>query len=226
MIIYGKQVFLYYLEHHKEKIEEIYLAKEIDKPLFNKIAKCGVKIQKLDFIKAQAMATGGNHQGFLAKVKDYEFCDFNSLKKSDFLLILYNLNDVGNIGAIIRTAYALGACGIVIIAKDINAANITRTSQGAIVDMKIALSNDALTCINELKQTGFSIIASAKDGKSIVGYKKEGKKALILGNESEGIPNKILSKCDEIVGIKMSNNFDSLNVGAACAILCDRILNG
>ena len=228
MIIYGKQLFLHLLKHHKDKLEEIYLAKEVQKDIFNQIAKVGLKIQKVDNQKAQALARGGNHQGFLAKVKDYEFATLNEIKKSDYLVILYGLSDVGNIGAITRTAYALGAGGIVIVGKNENLAmqGVVRASSGAAYELPIALCTDGLGFINELKQVGFKIYAANAGGKSAKEFKFESKNALIMGSEGEGIPNKVLQKCDDILGVNMRKDWDSLNVSVAFGILFDRIVNG
>lgn len=85
MIIYGKQLFLHLLEKHKEKLINIYLAKDIEKDIFNKIVKSGVKIHKVDNKKAQALARGGNHQGFLAEVCEFEFASLNEIKKTRLL---------------------------------------------------------------------------------------------------------------------------------------------
>lgn len=228
MIIYGKQLFLHLLKHHKDKLEEIYLAKEVQKDIFNQIAKVGLKIQKVDNQKAQALARGGNHQGFLAKVKDYEFATLNEIKKSDYLVILYGLSDVGNIGAITRTAYALGAGGIVIVGKNENLAmqGVVRASSGAAYELPIVLCSDGLSLINELKQVGFKIYAANAGGKSAKEFKFESKNALIMGSEGEGIPNKVLQKCDDILGVNMRKDWDSLNVSVAFGILFDRIVNG
>ncbi|WP_086254366.1 23S rRNA (guanosine(2251)-2'-O)-methyltransferase RlmB [Campylobacter vicugnae] len=228
MIIYGKQLFLHLLKHHKDKLEEIYLAKEVQKDIFNQIAKVGLKIQKVDNQKAQALARGGNHQGFLAKVKDYEFATLNEIKKSNYLVILYGLSDVGNIGAIVRTAYALGAGGIVIVGKNENLAmqGVVRASSGAAYELPIALCSDGLSLINELKQVGFKIYAANAGGKSAKEFKFESKIVLIMGSEGEGIPNKVLQKCDDILGVNMRKDWDSLNVSVAFGILFDRIVNG
>lgn len=64
MIIYGKQIVLYVLENHPKLVEEVFLSKEIDNKLFSKFLKLGKKIHRLDNQKAQALAKGGNHQGF------------------------------------------------------------------------------------------------------------------------------------------------------------------
>ncbi|EGK8097209.1 23S rRNA (guanosine(2251)-2'-O)-methyltransferase RlmB [Campylobacter lari] len=226
MIVYGKQVFFYILEKHKEKIKEIYLAKECEKADFSKIAKASKKIKKLDFKTAQSLARGGNHQGFLMEIDEFEFSSFESLKEKDFIVILYNISDVGNIGAIVRSAYALGADGVILVAKSVAIDGVIRASSGAALDMKIVLNDDILSMINELKQKGFYIYASASEGSDIHTIKAKDKKVLIMGSEGFGIAPKVLKKCDECVGIKMHNDFDSLNVSAAFAILCDRMKNG
>ena len=91
--------------------------------------------------------------------------------------------------------------------------------------MKVCLCQDIFAALNELKQLGFGLYASAKGGKSPSELNFKGKKLLIMGSEGFGLPQKIIAKCDECVGIKMKNDFDSLNVSAAFAILCDRMVN-
>lgn len=225
MIIYGKQLLFHLIDNHKDKIEKIYLAKELDSSTFNKISKVGVKIEKLDFKKAQAMARGGNHQGFLAEVKEFEFASFEDLKKSNFLVVLYGLSDVGNIGAIVRTAYALGVDGLLVVSKSLAIEGIIRSSSGAAYELPICVIEDGLSLINELKQAKFKVYASASGGTDARSIKYADRKVLVMGSEGDGIPNKALSKCDECIGIKMNKSFDSLNVSAAFAIICDRMVN-
>ncbi|KAA6225218.1 MULTISPECIES: 23S rRNA (guanosine(2251)-2'-O)-methyltransferase RlmB [unclassified Campylobacter] len=224
MLVYGKQVFFYILNNHKHLVNELFLAKECDKKTFAQIVNFGFKINKLDFKTAQSYARGGNHQGFLLDIKDYEFTHFNEIKKSEFLVMLCGISDVGNIGAIARTAYALGVDGLVVVGEKLTMQGIVRTSSGAALGLNIALIKDALSALNELKQLNFHIYASDINGQDIhkmhFGHKK---KVLILGSEGFGLSHKIIKQCDECVGIKMSHNFDSLNVSAAFAILCDRI---
>lgn len=224
MIIYGKQIFLYMLNKYPHMIEEIYLAKEIDKKLFSRLVKLNVDIKKPDNKKAQALARGGNHQGFLLKVKDYEFTSFSEIKDGDFVLVLAGVTDVGNIGAIIRSAYALGVSGIVIsMVNQISAEGIMRSSSGAMLDMPVSLSKDIVTVINELKQSSFSVYGAHMSGEDVRDLKFEGKKALILGSEGMGLTNRVLNMCDKKIKIKMQREFDSLNVSVASALLCDRM---
>ncbi len=226
MIIYGKQLFLYVLEKYPGKIKKILLAKECDKKLFSQIARLNKPIEKLDFKKAQALARGGNHQGFLCEIEDKELKAFEEIKDKDFLLMLYGLSDVGNIGAIARTAYAFGVDALVVSGvKSLNLEGILRSSSGAALNLDISLVPDGLSAINELKQKGFHIYASSMDGVSVNEIKIKEKKVLVMGSEGFGIPKKVLSKCDEVVKIQMVRDFDSLNVNAACAILVDRMIN-
>ncbi|WP_459823037.1 23S rRNA (guanosine(2251)-2'-O)-methyltransferase RlmB [Campylobacter concisus] len=225
MIIYGKQLFLHILNKRPQILEEIYLSKECDKKLFSKICGTGKKIIRVDNQKAQSLARGGNHQGFLANVSEFEFSDITELKKLNFIAILYGISDVGNIGAIARSAYALGCEGLVIVAKSINMQGVLRSSSGAAYEIPIAIFEDGLSLLNELKQFGFKIYATASNGKNVKEMRFAGKRALVMGSEGEGIPQKALAKCDECIGIKLKEGWDSLNVSAAFAIICDRMID-
>ena len=226
MIIYGKQLFLHLLNRHPQKFIRIILAKECEKEIFKKIAATGVKIERADAKKAQALARGGNHQGFLAEVEEFSFGDLASVKDDKFVPILYGLTDVGNIGAIMRSAYALGADSVIVVANNLNMAGVVRASSGAAYELNVVKATDGLSVINELKQSGFEIYAASADGTNFKELKLGAKSALVMGNEEEGIPARALKKCDCAVSIKMREGWDSLNVSAAFAILCDGILNG
>ncbi|MFK5881617.1 MAG: 23S rRNA (guanosine(2251)-2'-O)-methyltransferase RlmB [Sulfurospirillum sp.] len=227
MIIYGKQLFLYILQNYPHKLLKVQLSKKCDQKLFNRIKNVCDDVSLVDNKKAQALSHGGNHQGFIAHITDLDFKEFKEVKNSDFLLILQGITDVGNIGAILRSAYAFGVDAVIISGiKSINLEAIIRTSSGAAFEMPVVMEPNTLDLINELKQTNFKIYGADVNGKDIKDIKFTSKTALMMGSEGEGIPNKIKSKLDEIVSIKMAREFDSLNVSAATAILCDRIFNG
>lgn len=224
MFIYGKQVFWHLVNKHPSLVEEVYLAKEIDKKEFAQIVKLGKKVVKLDEKKAQAMARGGSHQGFLAKVTNPELSSLDKLKKSGFLLALVGVTDMGNIGSIIRSAYALGVEGIIFSQiKNINLEAAAKASSGAIFDMPIALLPNALDMINELRQSGFTVVAAGLGGDESRQIGGADKTLLMMGSEGEGLPKKVMQKADKIATIKMHNGFDSLNVAVAAAILIDRM---
>ena len=227
MIIYGKQLFLHVLEKYPNKLIKVQLAKKCDQKLFSKITRACSDVSLVDNMKAQALCHGGNHQGFIAHIEDLQFAHFDAVKKDAFILILQGITDVGNIGAIIRTAYVFGADAIIISGiKSIQLESLIRTSSGAIFEIPIVLYSNTLDLINELKQVGFKLYGADMNGENVKGFEFNSKKALMMGSEGDGIPAKVKSKLDHIVSIQMARKFDSLNVGAATAILCDRIVNG
>ena len=226
MIIYGKQLFFYLLAHQKEMLRTIYLAKECDKKLFSSIAALKIPIVRVDAKHAQAMAKGGNHQGFLAQIEPLETLPLNALKGGNFIVMLYGLTDMGNIGAICRSAYAFGADGVVVAnVRQLQLEAIARTSSGAIFELPLVLAPDGLSTLNELRQAGFTLYGADARGESVKNMKFAKRKVLVLGAEGEGIPAKALAKCDTKIAIPMARAFDSLNVSAAAAVLCDRMTN-
>ncbi len=226
MIIYGKQICATLMERHPELIERFILAKEIDKKEFAKIKELEKPVEKVDTKKAQALARGGNHQGWLCDVKPYRYADFNEIKDSDFLVVLAGLTDVGNIGAIIRTAYALGADGVIVSGvKQIKSEAVIRASAGAMFDLPVAVVPNLLDILNELKQKGFTLYGASMDGEPIESVEVEQKRVLVLGSEGGGIPKRAMERMDRRVTVKMARPFDSLNVSAAAAILIYRMGN-
>ncbi len=224
MIIYGKQICATLMERHPELIERFLLAKEVDKRAFSKIKKIGKPIEKVDPKRAQALARGGNHQGWLCEVRPYRYADFSELKDADFLLVLAGLTDVGNIGAIIRTAYALGVDGVIVSGvKQLQSEALIRTSAGAMFDMPVAIVPNLLDLLNELKQKGFTLYGTGTEGEPAEEVHIDRKRVLVLGSEGEGIPKRAMERMDRILTIKMARPFDSLNVSAAAAILIYRM---
>jgi 23S rRNA (guanosine2251-2'-O)-methyltransferase len=223
MIIYSKQLFFYVLHKYPELIQQVYLSKEIDKKLFNEIrAIYKEEIIKLDNKKAQAMAKGNNHQGFFLDIKEQYFSSIEdiNLNKSQFILVLSSLTDVGNIGAIIRSAYCLGVDAIVIAGiNNIPIEHIIRTSVGAFFEIPIVCFKDTLDILSRLKEKDFTLFGATMDGEDIKDVKFNDKRALIMGNEHSGLSNKILKKIDKKITIQIKDDFDSLNVSSAASIL-------
>lgn len=225
MIIYGKQIVLFVLENHADLVEEVMFAKEVDSKLFTKFAKLNKPIIKLDNKKAQGLAHGGNHQGFFLKISKPNFATLSDIKKSKFLVVLDGLTDMGNIGAIVRSSYALGVDAIVVTGiRDLKLEQIIRTSSGTALDMPLLSHFDISDLINQLKFENFSIIGADMDGENIKEFKQNLPKiALVVGNEGSGLNNKVIKKLDHKVSIKMSRGFDSLNVSVATAILVHQL---
>ena len=223
MIIYGKQVSIYALRKHGEKISRIYLSKRDILPaeLFRKY---GAKIKFIENRRAQSLSSGGNHQGIVVEMEDFREAGVDEIKNGDFLLLLDGLTDAGNIGAIVRSAYAMGVDAIVIGGVGrMNFSAITRTSSGALLDMQVLVRRNLLDLLNELGQIGFSLYGASMEGEPIERKSFAKRRALVLGSEDRGLSPRVRAKLDETVSIEMKRDFDSLNVSAAAAIIIHRM---
>ncbi len=219
MIVYGKRVVEYIIQKHPDIVKEILISKKLSKNELKKFNKFKVKF--IDNKLAQKLSKNGNHQGFFAKI---EFIPQEWDIIGDKILILDSVTDMGNIGAITRTAYALGIDLLIITGiKDLKWDRIIRTSAGAALDMKIVTFQHILELINILKTKGYHLIGADLGGKCRPSKKE--KIALIMGNEGEGLSKKVKERLDEILTIHMKRDFDSLNVSVAAGILIDRITN-
>ena len=224
MLIYAKQPIYYIIKKYPQKIKTLYLAKDIDKKEYSKLMKMGFEVKRIPSDAAGKMCKNASHQGFLAEVDEYKLHSFNSFLQKDFILVLAGLTDVGNIGAIIRSAYALGvdavvACGV----KKLPLEPILRTSTGALYDMPFSIEQNIHNVLNDLKTSGFTLYGAEMGGEDIRDVEIPQKRVLVLGSEGEGLSQRVVSKLDKVVSIEMSHEFDSLNVSVAGAILMDRM---
>jgi len=218
MIVYGKRVVEYIIKNHPDIVKELLISKKLDKKERNNLKKFNIKF--IDNKTAQKLSKNQNHQGYFAKIdfKPQEW-EINGSK----ILVLDNVTDMGNIGAITRSAYALGIDLLIITGiKELKWPQVIRTSSGAALDMKIVVFHNILELINILKTKGYLIVGADFGGECKV---KAEKIALIMGNEGEGLRKKVKEKLDKVLTINMKNNFDSLNVSVAAGILIDRIVN-
>ena len=205
-------------------IKTLYLAKELEKKEYSRLMKMGFEIKRVPNEAAQKMCKNANHQGFLAEVDDYKLHSYKSFLDKDFVLVLSGITDVGNIGAIVRSAYALGVEAIIVSGvKQVAIEGIMRTSTGALFDMPLAVEPNIHDVINDLKMSGLIIYGADMSGTDIRDVRVMERRALVLGSESEGLTPRVVSKLNEAVSISMFHEFDSLNVSVAGAILMDRM---
>ena len=173
------------------------------------------------------MCKNASHQGFLAEVSDFKPHTYKLFLRKNFVLVLSGVTDVGNIGALVRSAYALGvdaiiACGVKQLAFD----GITRSSTGALFDMPFAIEHNIYDVLNDFKMSGFTTYGADMSGDDVRNVKIQEKRVLVLGSEGEGLTSRVLSKLDQALSIEMAHEFDSLNVSVAGAILMDRMRMG
>ncbi len=226
MVVFGKQVVLHMLTHYPQSISIFYLAREVDRKLFNLFKahkrRYASQIVALDFKKAQAMAKGNNHQGFLAQVLPPKLSTLEEIKQLNKILVLCGLSDVGNVGALFRSVAGLGFEGV-ILDTPMPYEGLVRSSLGALYDVPFCVRKNVLDTICELKGAGVSCYGAHLQGQDVREVVFTKRVALFLGSEGEGLSSRVLDKMDCCVHIKMHGKMDSLNVSVAGAILMDRV---
>lgn len=196
----------------------------------------GVVIKEADRRKLDTMCDGLNHQGIVARVTPFKYCEVNDIledakrkEQQPFIVILDEIEDPHNLGSIIRTAELCGVHGI-IIPKRRNVgvtSTVYKCSAGAIEHMKIAKVTNINATIDMLKEQGIWIYGADIDGKDY-SYNTDfsGPCALIIGSEGKGISNLTLKKCDLLVKIPMIGKINSLNASVAGGIMMYEVLKG
>ena len=193
----------------------------------NKINFSYVPTQKLDRLSKK------NHQGVIARIAPIKFYTIDNfsevLEKSNnpFVLILDQINDVRNFGAIIRTAEISGVDGIIIqnsSSAPVNSDTI-KTSAGAIFNIPICKVNHIKDAIYHLQSMNISIIsASEKSEKNIYDVDLKVPLAIIMGSEQKGINKSVINLSNESVKLPMYGKIESLNVSVACGIFLYEIV--
>lgn len=227
MLIYAKQPIYYLINNYPQMIKTLFLVKELEKKEYSRLMKMGFEVKRIPNEAAQKMCKNASHQGFLAEVSDFKPHTYKLFLRKNFVLVLSGVTDVGNIGALVRSAYALGvdaiiACGVKQLAFD----GITRSSTGALFDMPFAIEHNIHDVLNDFKMSGFTTYGADMSGDDVRSVKVQEKRVLVLGSEGEGLASRVLSKLDQALSIEMAHEFDSLNVSVAGAILMDRMRMG
>ncbi len=146
---------------------------------------------------------------------------------TNHILILDGIQDPGNLGTIIRSAVAFNLETIILSEDSVDLYNdkVIRASEGMIFHVNVIRTNIE-HFIDQIQEEEYVVIGSQlKEGKNCKNLKAPSKIALVMGNEGNGIQEKILNKCDEYVSIPMNHNCESLNVGVATSILLYELFN-
>jgi 23S rRNA (guanosine2251-2'-O)-methyltransferase len=185
----------------------------------------------VDFVpkeKIDAMAPGVKHQGVVAKVSEYKYAEMDEVfakaeaaGEDPFIIILDEISDPHNLGAIIRTAECAGAHGVVIPKR--RAASLTQTvalsAAGAIENMPVVQVTNLARTIEELQAKGVWVGAADMDGETYYEANLTGPIAIVIGNEGKGVGRLVKEKCDFVLSIPMYGRINSLNASNAAAVL-------
>lgn len=175
----------------------------------------------------------GKHQGVIAYAAAYEYVQVEDILEKarekgepPFLILLDNIEDPHNLGAIIRTANLAGAHGVIISRNRAVGltATVARTSAGALNYTPVARVTNLARTIEELKKEGLWFVCADMDGTMMYDLDLKGPIGLVIGNEGEGVGKLVREKCDMVASIPMKGQIDSLNASVAAGVLAYEIL--
>lgn len=227
--IYGKHALKEALEGKPEAIQKVFAAKNaLDSALLSQLRALGVSVS--DMKEQRTVAEDAAHQGVIAAIdpskillSDIEqFLATLDLSKNPCLILMDELQDPQNVGAIIRSAAAFGASGILMPQN--NQAQVTgavvKTSAGMTFRMPLVSIGNVNQTVRLLKDRGFWVYGLAMEGASELSTETFNAPAVfVVGNEGEGIRQKTLELCDVKLSIPMHPRTESLNAAVSAAIV-------
>ena len=223
----GRNAVLELLKTDKT-VEKILLEKNAQGTLGRIFAEArakGVRVQFVDKRVLDKESVTGKHQGCIAFSSDYKYASLEDIMGSKgendgFIILCDCIEDVHNLGSIIRVAECVGADGVVI--QSTNSASVTeaviRISAGATNHIKVAKVNSINRAVEQLKKQNYWLYALEADGTDIFDADLTGNIALVVGGEDSGVKRLTREKCDFTLSIPLKGKVNSLNASVALGI--------
>lgn len=190
-------------------------------------------IQFVEKERLSQLSETGRHQGVIAFAAAYEYAEVEDMLKlaeekgeDPFIIILDNIEDPHNLGAIIRTANLAGAHGVIIPKRRAVGltATVAKTSAGALNYTPVAKVTNIVKTMEELKEKGLWFVCADMGGTTMYDLNLKGAIGLVIGNEGEGVSRLVRENCDFIASIPMKGDIDSLNASVAAGVLAYEIV--
>ena len=190
-------------------------------------------IQFVEKERLAQLSETGRHQGVIAYAAAYEYSEVSDMLElarergeDPFIILLDNIEDPHNLGAIIRTANLAGAHGVIIPKRRAVGltATVAKTSAGALNYTPVAKVTNMAQTIEQLKEKGLWFVCADMDGTRMYDLNLTGSIGLVIGNEGEGVGRLVKENCDFIASIPMKGNIDSLNASVAAGVLAYEIV--
>ncbi len=226
MKVEGRNAVLELLKTEKT-VDKILMQRGAEKSAGRIFAMAREKNIRVQFADGRALdreSETGRHQGVIAFVSDYEYADLSDLlaKKEGarFVIVCDGVEDVHNLGSILRVAECAGADGV-IIPKNKSAqvtGAVVRISEGAAEHLKVARVPGVNYAVDKLKENGYWVYGLEADGEDIYSCDLRGDIALVVGGEDSGISALTRKKCDKIVSLPLCGQVNSLNASVALGI--------
>lgn len=195
--------------------------------------KKNVMIKYVTKERLDQISETGKHQGVIAYSAAYEYAELEDIfdkarekGEAPFVIILDNIEDPHNLGAIIRTANLAGAHGVIIPKNRAVGltATVARTSAGALNFTPVVKVTNISKTIQELKDRGLWFVCADMGGTEMYKLNLKGPIGLVIGNEGDGVSRLVRENCDMIASIPMKGDIDSLNASVAAGVLAYEIV--
>jgi len=191
--------------------------------------KLAIPVKETDKERFAEVACGSLTQGVIAIIDSYRYTEIEEIlaaaqqkNEPPFILILDEIEDPHNLGALIRSAECAGMHGIIIPLHNAASVNSTvaKTSAGATAHLPIARVTNIAQTLDELKKSGVWIVGTDMESDNLY-YEHDyrGSLAIVIGNEGKGIRRLVKEKCDFLVKIPMHGKIESLNASVAGALV-------
>lgn len=233
-LLEGRNAVLEYLKTERQ-VDKIFLAEGARIGDVQSIAKSrGIPVVLCDRRKLDRMSVTGNHQGIIAQVAATEYVSLEDILscasergETPLLVICDGIEDPHNLGAIIRSAEALGAHGVVIPKRRAVGltATVARAAAGALSHIGVHKATNMAAFIDEIKERGIWVFGAEADGETPL-HKADFDRptALVIGSEGHGLSRLVREKCDFTLTIPMRGKVNSLNASNAAAIMLFEVL--
>ena len=236
LVIYGRNAVLEAFRSGKT-IDRLYVQEGVADGTLQSILRTAKKTDAvINFVSKDRLnkyAEGDKHQGVVAMAAAYNYADvediLNAAKEKGeppFIIVLDDIEDPHNLGAIIRTANQAGAHGVIIPKRHAVGltATVARTSAGAINYTPVAKVSNISRTIEELKEKGIWFACADMSGELMYNCNLTGAIGLVIGSEGSGVSRLVKEKCDFVVKIPMFGQIDSLNASVAAGVLSYEIV--
>ena len=187
-----------------------------------------IPVKEVDSRKLDFLAGGENHQGIIACAAAREYSSVEDIfalaeerGEKPFIIVLDEVEDPHNLGAIIRTAECTGAHGVIIPKRRSATLSyaVGKASAGAVEYVPVARVTNIPNTIDMLKEKGLWVFGADMNGTHYTQCNFDGAVALVIGNEGKGIGRLVREKCDQIVSLPMKGKINSLNASVAAGVL-------
>ena len=226
-LVYGKNPVIEGI--NAKKVLKVFLVTNFnDQKILNLIKENKINCVTVPPNEMERMSEGGVHQGVAAELKPYQTVSLEEIifkarkKEKKIIVMLDNINDPHNLGAILRSADVFEASGIILPKHNSVSLNATvaKTSAGAINYVPVAVVNNLNQAIKTLKDEGYWIVST--DGSATISYssiKYDFPVVVVIGSEGKGVSSLVLKNSDYVVKIPQFGHVNSLNASVAAGIL-------